>query len=221
MRFVPVTCDEQVEMLARVGVDSIDDLFADVPEDARLARPLALPAAMGEIELAAHLEDLARRDLDSGRVVSLLGAGCYDHYIPAIVDAVISKPAFFTAYTPYQAEVSQGTLQAAYEYQSMICALTGMEVANASMYDGATAFAEAALMAARVTKRHQVVVSGAVHPEWRQTLTTYVESGTLEVVEVPALRGVSDLSALRAAVGDRTAAVMVASPTFYGTLDDL
>ncbi|MBN1192110.1 MAG: aminomethyl-transferring glycine dehydrogenase subunit GcvPA [Coriobacteriia bacterium] len=221
MRFVPVTCDEQVDMLARVGVGSIDDLFADIPETARLGRPLRIPDAMSEIELAAHIEGLACRNVDSGRVISFLGGGCYDHYVPAVVDSVVSKPAFFTAYTPYQPEVSQGTLQAVYEYQSMICQLTGMEVANASMYDGATAFAEAALMAARVTKRRQVVVSGAVHPEWRETLRTYTGAGMLEVVEVPPAGGMSDAASIARAVSEQTAAVMVASPTFYGTLEDL
>ena len=221
MRFIPVTCEEQVEMLARVGVTSADDLFSDVPEAARLSRPLALPAPVGEVDLAAHVSALAGRNVDAGRVVSVLGGGCYDHYVPAIVDAVVSKPAFFTAYTPYQPEVSQGTLQAIYEYQSMICQLTGMDVSNASMYDGATAFAEAALMASRVTKRHRVVVSGAVHPEWRETLATYVEAGVLEVTTVPSAAGVSDAEAIAAAVGDDVAAVMVTSPTFYGTLEDL
>lgn len=221
MRFVPVTCDEQAEMLGRIGAHAIDELFGDIPEGARLTRPLSLSAPLSEMELAAHLEDLASRNDDTGELVSFIGGGCYDHYVPAIVDAVISKPAFFTAYTPYQPEVSQGTLQAAYEYQSMICQLTGMEVANASMYDGATAFAEAALMAARVTKRHQVVVSRAVHPEWRQTLATYVAAGTLEIVQVDAGRGVSDGEALAAAVSEHTAAIMVTSPTFYGTLEDL
>ena len=221
MRFIPVTCEEQAEMLARVGAASVDDLFDDVPEAARLNRPLDLPAPMGEVELAAHVGALAARNTDADRVVSFLGGGCYDHYVPAIVDAVVSKPAFFTAYTPYQPEVSQGTLQAIYEYQSMICALAGMQVANASMYDGATAFAEAALMAARVTKRHRVVVSRAVHPEWRQTLATYVESGTLEITEIDAVGGVSDAAAIAGAVDESTAAVMVASPTFYGTLEDL
>src|SRR5574340_438517 len=212
MRFVPVTCDEQVEMLDRIGARTVDDLFADVPPAARLTRPLALPDAMGEIELAAHLEELARADLDAGRVVSFLGAGCYDHYIPAIVDAVVSKPAFYTAYTPYQPEVSQGTLQATYEYQSMVCQLTGMEVANASMYDGATAFAEAALMASRVTRRQRVLVSGTVHPEWRETLATYVEAGVLEVVVVVPAGGVSDLAALRAAADDHSAVMDAPSP---------
>jgi glycine dehydrogenase subunit 1 len=221
MRFIPVTCGEQDEMLARVGAASIDRLYDDIPEEARLARPLDLPGAMGEIELAAHIEELASANEDGGRVVSFLGGGCYDHYVPAIVDSVVSKPAFFTAYTPYQPEVSQGTLQAIYEYQSMICQLTGMEVSNASMYDGATALAEAALMAARVTKRHRVVVSTTVHPEWRETLATYVESGTLKVVEIAASDGVSDRAAIAAALDESTAALLVASPSFYGTLEDL
>ncbi|MDO8881131.1 MAG: aminomethyl-transferring glycine dehydrogenase subunit GcvPA [Coriobacteriia bacterium] len=221
MRFIPVTCEEQAEMLRVVGADTVDDLFVDVPAAARLGRPLALPDPLGEVELAAHLEDLASADSHAGSVVSLLGGGCYDHYVPAIVDAVVSKPAFFTAYTPYQPEVSQGTLQAVYEYQSMICALTGMDVANASMYDGASAFAEAALMAARVTRRHQVVVSAAVHPEWRETLATYVGAGVLDILTCPMSDGVTDAAALRDLVDDRTAAVLAASPTFYGALDDL
>ena len=221
MRFIPVTCEDQADMLARIGVGSVDDLFADVPEDARLARPLALPDPMTELELSAHLKALAAANTPAGESVSFLGGGCYDHYVPAIVDAVVSKPAFFTAYTPYQPEVSQGTLQAIYEYQSMICQLTGMEVANASMYDGATAFAEAALMACRVTRRPRVVVSATVHPEWRATLATYVEAGTVVVTEVSAAAGLADIEALRLQLADDVAAVMVSSPTFYGTLDDL
>ena len=207
-------------MLERIGARSVDDLFSVVPEGARLARPLALPAGQSEVELAEHLLSLAARNTGAG-AVSFLGGGCYDHYIPAVVDAVLSKPAFFTAYTPYQPEVSQGTLQAIYEYQSMVCQLTGMEVSNASMYDGATAFAEAALMAARVTRRREVVVSAAVHPEWRETLATYASAGALDVRVVPACGGVSDVAALRGAVSRQTAAVLVASPTFYGTLEDI
>ena len=221
MRFIPVTCEDREEMLAACGVATVDELFADVPEAARLGHPLALPGGMSEVDLAARLEGLARRDDSAERVVSFLGGGCYDHYIPAIVDAVASKPAFFTAYTPYQPEVSQGTLQAVYEYQSMICQLTGMEVANASMYDGATAFVEAAFMAARVTKRARVVVSEGVHPEWRATLDTYAAAGAVEVVTVPRSDGRTDPGALRDAVDDSVAAVIVASPSFFGTIEDL
>lgn len=221
MRFVPISATDRAAMLARTGVRSIDDLFADIPEEVRLQRRLALPGAMSEIDLAAHLEGLARRNRSCADLVSFMGGGCYDHYCPAIVDAVISKPAFFTAYTPYQPEVSQGTLQAMYEYQSMICMLTGMEVANASMYDGATACAEAALMGARVTRRTEVVVSGALHPEWRETLATYTAGGAVTILTCPAAGGVTDIEALRSLVGERTAAVICATPSWYGVLEDL
>ena len=205
-------------MLRAVGARSVDDLFDVIPANVRLSRDLALPPGMSEIELAAHMQEFA--DKNETRLVSFLGGGCYDHYVPAIVDAVVSKPAFFTAYTPYQPEVSQGTLQAIYEYQSMVCTLTGMEVANASMYDGATAFVEAALMAARVTKRSRIVVSGAVHPEWRDVLATYAESGMIEVVTCPVREGVTDTDAL-AALAPEAAAVLVSSPTFFGCIEDV
>lgn len=218
MRFVPITCEQREAMLRTVGARSVDDLFDVIPPEVRLSRDLALPTGMSEIELAAHLQEFA--DENETRLVSFLGGGCYDHYVPAIVDAVVSKPAFFTAYTPYQPEVSQGTLQAIYEYQSMVCALTGMEVANASMYDGATAFVEAALMAARATKRSRVVVSVAVHPEWRDVLATYAESGIIEVVTCPARDGVTDMDAL-AALAPEAAAILVSSPTFFGCVEDV
>lgn len=218
MRFIPVTCEERETMLRAVGAREIDDLFDVIPEAARLTGGLDLPEGLSEIDLAADVQ--ARSDATDTTLVSFLGAGCYDHYIPAVVDSVVSKPAFFTAYTPYQPEVSQGTLQAIYEYQSMVCALTGMDVANASVYDGATALVEAALMAARLTKRHTVVVSAAVHPEWRDVLRTYAESGIIAVVECPASGGVTDLAALSGLVAD-AAAVLVSSPSFFGTIEDL
>ena len=218
MRFIPVSCEEREAMLRVVGVDTADELFDVIPDEVRLRRPLRIPGGMGEIELAAHIEELAAAS-DAG-LVSFLGAGCYDHYVPAIVDAVVSKPAFFTAYTPYQPEVSQGTLQAIYEYQSMICALTAMDVSNASMYDGATAFVEAALMAARLTKCDRIVVSSAVHPEWIHVLRTYALADTIEIVECPSHAGTTDLASL-AELTNGAAAVLVASPSFFGTLEDL
>lgn len=221
MRFIPVSCEQREVMLRAVGVSDVDELFGDVPEQVLLRAPLALPDEMAEPELAEHLKALAARDLDADRVVSFLGAGCYDHYVPPIVDAMVSKPAFFTAYTPYQAEVSQGTLQATYEFQTMIAELTGTEIANASMYDGATALAEAALMSVRVTKRARVVVSASVHPEWRAVLATYAEAGVLDVVESPSAEGRSDLESLSGFVDDSVAAVLVSHPTFYGCLEDL
>jgi glycine dehydrogenase subunit 1 len=210
-------------MLRAVGVNAVDDLFEVIPESVRLGGRLDLPEGLSEIELDAHLRTLAGRNAGADELVSFLGAGCYDHYVPSVVDAVISKPEFFTAYTPYQPEVSQGTLQAIYEYQSMICALTGMDVSNASMYDGATAFVEAALMAARVTKRHKVLCASTVHPEWQNTLATYAEAGTLEIADFPAVEGgvvsVADVEA-RLAGGD-IGAVLVQSPNFFGNFEDL
>ena len=220
MRFIPVTPGDREKMLATVGVARVDDLFADIPEPARLGRPLDMPAGMSEMEVTAHMGALAARNTPAGDLVSFAGAGCYDHHIPSIVGHVTLKPEFFTAYTPYQPEVSQGTLQAIYEFQSLICELTGMDVANASMYDGATAAVEAALLAAHFTKRTRVVVSRGVHPEWRETMRTYASAGGFEVVEAPLSGGVTDVDALRDLV-DGAAAVMVADPGFYGTLDDL
>jgi glycine dehydrogenase subunit 1 len=218
MRFIPVSCEEREAMLRVVGVDTVDELFNVIPDEVRLSRPLRVPEGMGEIELAAHIDKLAGENASG--LVSFLGAGCYDHYVPAIVDAVVSKPAFFTAYTPYQPEVSQGTLQAIYEYQSMICALTGMDVSNASLYDGATALVEAALMAARLTKRDRVVVSSAVHPEWIQVLRTYARAETIEIIECPVREGTTDLASL-AELASGAATVLIASPSFHGTLEDL
>ncbi len=218
MRFIPVSCEQRETMLHAVGARTVDELFEVIPASVRLSRPLALPPGMSEVDLAAEIEALAASN--AGGLVSFLGGGCYDHYIPAIVDAVVSKPEFFTAYTPYQPEISQGTLQAIYEYQSMVCAITGMDVANASMYDGATAFVEAALMAARVTKRHRVVVSGAVHPEWLEVLATYAASGMIEVVTCPAVGGLTDRAALSGLVAD-AAAVLLTSPSFLGCVEDV
>jgi len=208
-------------MLSAVGVATIDELFDSVPEAVRLQRPLALPDGLSEMQAASELRALADANVPAGSMVSFAGAGCYDHYIPAVVDHVVRRPEFFTAYTPYQPEVSQGTLQNIYEFQTMICELTGMDVANASMYDGATAFVEAGLMASRVTRRHKVVVAGAVHPEWRVVLNTYAASGNIEVVTCPVEDGLTAPATLALLVDDSTAAVLVASPNFLGHLEDV
>ncbi|MRR13628.1 hypothetical protein EG835_14525, partial [bacterium] len=196
VRFVPVSCEQREEMLRAAGASSVGDLFSSIPDAVRLKRPLALPGGVTEMEASARLRALASLNAPASGLVSFAGAGCYDHYIPAVVDHVLRKPEFFTAYTPYQPEVSQGTLQNIYEFQTMVCELTGMDVANASMYDGASAFAEAALMACRVTKRSRVVVSEAVHPEWRAVLATYAASGVMEVTSAAAAGGVTDTAAL-------------------------
>ena len=167
-------------MLQHVGLNSADELFDSIPQDLRLSRNLNTPAALSEIELLAGFDRLAEQNRAAKRT-SFLGAGAYQHYIPTVVDHIISRSEFFTAYTPYQPEISQGTLQAIFEFQTLVCQLTGLEVANASMYDGSTALAEAVLMAERVTKRSKVIACGAIHPEYLDVVTTYVQHAGIEL----------------------------------------
>jgi glycine dehydrogenase subunit 1 len=221
MRHIPITCEQREAMLRAVGVSDIDELFADIPEEARLSGGLGLASGLGEIELAARMRSLAAANRPATALVSFAGAGCYDHHIPSVVDHVVSRPEFFTAYTPYQPEVSQGTLQAIYEYQTVVCELTGMDVANASMYDGATAAVEAALMACRLTKRSRVVVSGLVHPEWLDVMSTYADAGVMSVEALEADDGVTEVEDVRSVLDDTVAAFVVSSPNFVGCLEDL
>ncbi|HJZ55821.1 MAG TPA: glycine dehydrogenase, partial [Gemmataceae bacterium] len=175
MSYLLNTPDDQKAMLARVRVNTVADLFAPVPAELRLNRPLDIPPALCELELIRHIEQLAARNRSASGAVCFLGGGAYDHFIPSVVDAVAGRGEFYTAYTPYQAEASQGTLQAVFEYQTLMCQLTGMDVANASLYEGGSAVAEAVLMALGVTGRHgEVLVAESVHPEYRQTFETYV-----------------------------------------------
>jgi glycine dehydrogenase subunit 1 len=221
MAYIQHTESDVREMLARIGVPSIDALFADIPEEIRFRGDLDIPPAMSELELRRHLEDLYARNLRCDELNSFLGAGAYQHFIPAVVDALASRGEFLTAYTPYQPEASQGMLTAIFEFQSMICRLTGMEVANASMYDGATALAEALLTArAHQRKRDRVVLSGAIHPEYRETVRTYLANLDVEVVELEVADGRTDPDALAAAADDRTIAVAFQSPSFFGSLED-
>jgi glycine dehydrogenase subunit 1 len=203
-----------------VGVQSVEDLFDDIPEEVRLTHPLALPPAMADPDLLAHMRRLAERNTDCDRLACFLGAGAYDHFVPSTVPHLALKPEFLTAYTPYQAEIMQGELQAIYEYQSMMCELTGMDVANASMYDGASATGEAASMAADLTKRGDVLVSAALHPEYRQVLRTYTSHLPITVRDVPAVDGVTSLEAARRAITDATAALVIQSPNFFGCIED-
>src|SRR5712675_552252 len=194
-------------MLEQLGAASIENLFDSIPADLRLRHHLKVPAAMSEIELLKAFEAMGARNQAAGRV-SFLGGGAYSHYIPTIVDHLISRSEFFTAYTPYQPEISQGTLQAIFEFQTLVCQLTGMEVANASMYDGSTAMAEAYLMARRVTRRDRVVVAETVHPEYREVAATYSQHGDSDIVTLaydPTTGCLNDLSAL----DDKTAALVV------------
>lgn len=222
MAYLFNTPDQRREMLDVIGVDSVDALLAQIPAELQLGRPLDLPPALTEIELERRLRELAGRDVGAGNRISFLGGGAYDHYIPSVVDEITGRGEFYTAYTPYQAEASQGTLQAFFEFQSLMCALTEMEVSNASVYEGASAVVEGVLMAMRVTdRRGKIVVAGAVHPESIATLRTYVERLGCEVVLVPVRAGLVDGDQLAAVVDDRTACVVVQSPNFFGGIEDV
>ena len=222
MRYLPHTPDEIREMLAVIGRPSIDDLFDTIPEGARFRGELAVPPALDEPELMAHMRELALKNLGAG-MLSFLGAGMYDHHVPPAVDQLLLRSEFYTAYTPYQPEVSQGTLQAIFEFQTVVSELYGLPLSNASLYDGASAAAEAALMACRLTKRGKVLASGCVHPDYRKTTVTYFGGrADLSYVEVAAGGdGGADMAALEAALDETTAAVLVGYPSFFGTISDL
>jgi glycine dehydrogenase subunit 1 len=221
LRYIPNSPEERSEMLEAMGLGSAEELFDSIPEDLRLKRPLNTPAALSEIELLDRFEQMGARNAGAARI-SFMGGGAYSHYIPTIVDHIISRSEFFTAYTPYQPEISQGTLQVIFEFQTLVCQLTGMEVANASMYDGSTALAEAVLMAERVTKRSKAVASTATHPQYLEVINTYVQHAGihLELVPFDEKTGQS-WQALAGAIDDETAALVVQSPNFFGCVEDL
>lgn len=219
--YIPTTPDDEREMLKTIGVDSIKDLFSDIPQDMQLNRELNLPKAKSELEVKAYLASLANKNCSTSELTSFLGAGAYDHYIPSVVDHIISRQEFYTSYTPYQPEISQGTLQYIFEFQSLICKLTGMDVANASLYDGGTAVVEAALMAAAYSKKDELVISKTVRPESRRILKTYAHVQGLKVIEIDMKDGITDLEKLEKEVNDNTAAVIVQSPNFFGIIEDL
>ncbi|MGH7310531.1 MAG: aminomethyl-transferring glycine dehydrogenase subunit GcvPA [Candidatus Rokuibacteriota bacterium] len=221
MRYLPNTPQNQRAMLDAIGVRSIDDLLTRIPPKARLSRPLHLPAALAETDLVRHLRELAAANADADGYVCFLGAGAYDHYVPSPINHLISRGEFFTAYTPYQPEASQGTLRTIYEYQTMIAELTGMDVANASIYDGASSLAEAALMAHAVNGRTDIVLTAGVNPLYRRVVATYCAGPGLRLRDVPATEGVTDTDAARRLVGGKTAALVIQSPNFYGCLEDV
>jgi glycine dehydrogenase subunit 1 len=216
--YLSLTGRDRKAMLGTIGVESVEALFADVPESVRLRRPLDLEPALSEQELVAHLEDLAGRNTGASKELSFLGAGVYDHYVPAIVDAILQRGEFLTAYTPYQPELSQGVLQAIFEYQTAICELTGMDVSNASGYDGTTVAADACYVAKHATGRSKLVVTEATNPQVRQVVKTYALGFGLEVVEVPHQAGTTDPDHLAAASRD-AAAVIFQQPNFFGCLE--
>ena len=221
MRYIPNSPGERAEMLSQLGAASIESLFDSIPEDLRLRQHLNVPAALSEIELLKAFDEMGVRNQSAGRV-SFLGGGAYSHYIPTIVDHLLSRSEFFTAYTPYQPEISQGTLQSIFEFQTLVCQLTGMDIANASMYDGSTAMAEAVLMAERVTKRAKVVASAAIHPQYLEVAHTYVQHAGIELQHAAfdPNSGQTPITAFDS-IDDQTAAIVVQSPNFFGCIEDL
>ena len=216
------TPEDQAAMLARIGAKSVEDLFAPIPPALRLSRPLDIPPALPEMELQRHVHALAAKNRSAGDAVCFLGGGAYDHFIPTVVDAIAGRSEFYTAYTPYQAEASQGTLQAVYEYQTLMCQLTGMDVANASLYEGGSAVAEAVLMALGVTGRTgEVLIAESVHPEYRQTLVTYAANLDCTVRTLPTPDGFLNPDDVSKAVNDKTVAVVAQSPNFFGHLEEM
>ena len=215
------TPEDEKQMLQAIGADRIEELFESIPEDLQLGRPLELGPALGEIELTQHMSALAARNQHTGQRVCFLGGGCYDHFIPAAVDTLAGRGEFYTSYTPYQAEVSQGNLQAIFEYQTLICQLTGMDVSNASLYDGGSATVEAVLMSQAATRRKKVVMLGTVHPEYRAVVETYLVNLDAELITVDAPRGVIDIESVAAHVDTRTASIVVQHPNFFGCLEDV
>ena len=222
MRFIPHTEQDIREMLETIGIQNVDQLFTGIPADLRLGdTPLSLPSALSESEVVAKLRQIQKRNPDPEEVSSFLGAGAYRHYSPAIIGSLIQRGEFSTSYTPYQAEVSQGTLQAIFEFQTMIAMLTGMDVVNASMYDGASALAEAVLMAHRINKKSEYLIASSVHPEYRQTVETYLRGANHQLVNVPYdSTGKTDLEFILQNLNNRVSAVVLQSPNFFGIVEE-
>ncbi|GGM40048.1 putative glycine dehydrogenase (decarboxylating) subunit 1 [Paraliobacillus quinghaiensis] len=220
-RYLPMTSEDEKAMLDTIGVSSTEDLFADIPEEIRFKKELHLKKPANEAQLMQELSLLASKNVSTKTHTSFLGAGVYDHYIPSIVDHVISRSEFYTAYTPYQPEISQGELQAIFEFQTMISELTGMDVANSSMYDGATALAEATNLSIAQTKRKKVLVSKTIHPESRAIIETYGKGQGIEIIEIPEKAGMTDMTELKAALDESVASVVVQYPNFLGQIEPL
>jgi len=222
MRYIPHTEKDIREMLARIGVKNIEALFESIPEELRLGdKPLDLPKSLSESELTSFLGKMQKRNANAEDASLFMGAGAYRHFSPALTDHLISRGEFSTSYTPYQPEVSQGTLQAIFEFQTMIAMLTGMDIANASMYDGASSLAEALVMAHRLNNKHEILISRAVHPEYRQVATTYTRGNRIELVEIPfSENGKTDMGSIAGRLSDQTSAVVLQSPNFFGVVED-
>ena len=218
MDYVSNTESEKKEMLSYIGVNNILELFKDIDKKLILKKPLKISKKLSEIEVRKKLESLSQKN---HLMTSFLGAGCYNHFIPAVVNHIISRSEFYTAYTPYQAEISQGALQSIFEFQTYICKLTGMDVANASMYDGSSALAEAAFMAHNITQKNKILISKTVHPEYKKVVKTYCSMHNIDCIEINYNNGIIDIEQLREKIDDETAAVIIQIPNFFGCIENL
>lgn len=219
-RYIPNTEADSREMLHSMGMKGIDDLFQDIPKELILNRKLNIGDAVSEMEIAKNMKEMGEKNKGTDELICFLGAGAYDHYIPSVIKHLAKRSEFYTAYTPYQPEISQGTLQAIFEYQTMICSLTGMDVSNASMYDGATACVEATIMATENTKRKSILVSKTIAPEVRKVIKSYTRFRDIKVEEIDMVEGVTDVEKLKTAIDKDTAAVILQSPNFFGIIED-
>lgn len=219
--YIPNTLEDESSMLKQIGVSSVEKLFEDIPGDIKLNRELNINPSMSELEVQKQVKCLSSKNKSTEELVCFLGAGVYDHYIPSIIKHLVSRSEFYTSYTPYQPEISQGTLQAIFEYQTLICSLTGLDVANASMYDGSTSCAEAAFMATEYTKRKTIIVSKSVHPQIRKVLETYMKFKGIELILVDIKDGVTDTIKLKELVDNKVAGVIVQNPNFFGIIEDM
>ncbi|MXY48792.1 MAG: aminomethyl-transferring glycine dehydrogenase subunit GcvPA [Gemmatimonadetes bacterium] len=221
MTYIPNTDADRQAMMAVIGIESVEELLSVIPDDVRLDGPLDLPPALSELELHDTMGEMSARNGSADRMASFVGGGMYDHFVPSAIGHLAGRSEFLTCYTPYQPEVSQGTLQGIYEFQTMICELTGLEVANASMYDGASATAEAAMLARSATGRDRVILAGSVHPHYVETVRTYAHGPGIEVETLPCPNGALDPGQLESALTDDTACVIVQHPNFYGCLESM
>lgn len=219
--YIPNTDKERVDMLKAISVPCIDDLFQDIPEQIRMKNELNIPKGLAELEVERIMTKLANKNQSFEKSTCFLGAGMYDHYIPSVIKHLAGRSEFYTAYTPYQPEISQGTLQAVFEYQSMICNLTGMDISNSSMYDGATAAAEAVVMAVETTKRKQIIISETLHPDTKKVLNTYARFKGWKLIEIEAVDGSTDIEKVKQALTKDVAAVIIQSPNFFGIIEEI
>lgn len=221
MPFISNTDEQRKQMLKEIGVDTFADLLNGIPKEYFTKKSLNLSEPLSEMEIAAQISKLSEKNRNTNQIISFLGAGIYDHFVPAAVNYIISRPEFYSAYTPYQAEVSQGTLQFIYEFQTMICELTGMDVANASMYDGATAAAEAILMAIRHNRRKKILISDLIHPSWKEVIKTYTSSLDVAIDYISEKDGRTDIQELKNQIDESVSAVLVQTPNFLGCIEDM